>query len=247
MTDRNKYSDNERAALDAALLRLDLDCSNEIREKLLLHLDLVFQKNKELNLTRITDFNDAIIDHIEDSLSVYKELEEIKEPILDLGTGAGFPGIPLALCLKKNFCLLDSVKKKARAVKGFVDELGLNEFVQVFDVRSEEMASKRPASFFGVVMRAVSQTPVCEELGAPLLKQGGRLFLLKSNIDIAEEEAGIEASKILGLSLIDKREFNIGKDQKRRRCILIFEKVAEPEIKLPRRPGMAVKRPIVSF
>ena len=242
-----EIGEKERVALDAALSRLELNCSDEVKEKLLLHLALVFKKNQELNLTRIINFNDAIIDHIEDSLSIYPEIKNISGTILDLGTGAGFPGIPLALYSKKEFYLLDSVKKKARAVKDFVSQLGIENFVHVFDLRSEEMASKRSASFSGVVMRAVSQTPVCMELAAPLLEQLGRLILLKSDISDTEEQAGLEAAKILGLEPVHKHSLTIGDKEKRKRSIFVFKKVKEPEIKLPRRPGMAAKRPLVSF
>lgn len=238
-----KFGDRERAALDAALSRLGLELEEGKKEKLLLHLQFLFEENETTNLTRITGYEKAISLHVEDSLSVLPYIYGMEGSFLDIGTGGGFPGLPLAVTSGKEFTLLDSVKKKAAATRRIVKRLGMDGQVHVSDLRSEELAHERPESFDGVVMRAVSSLPVCEELATPLLKKGGKLFLLKSDISEEETEDGMEAAEILGLSLADKKTCYIG-DEKAKRLIFIFKKTGEARITLPRRPGMAVKRPL---
>ena len=238
-----KFRDRERAALDAALSRLGLELEDEKKEMLLLHLQFLFEENETINLTRITGYEKAISLHVEDSLSVFPYIYGVDGLFLDIGTGGGFPGLPLAVASGKEFTLLDSVKKKAAAIRRIVNRLGMDGQVHVSDVRSEELACEKRESFDGVVMRAVSSLPVCEELATPLLNKDGKLFLLKSDISEEETEDGMEAAEILGLSLVDKKTCLIG-EEKAKRLIFIFKKTGEAGITLPRRPGMAVKRPL---
>ncbi len=238
-----EFGDTERAALDAALSRLGVELEGEKKELLLLHLHYLFEENKTTNLTRITSYEKAIPLHVEDSLTVLSCLEGVDGPFLDIGTGGGFPGLPLAVASGKEFTLLDSVKKKAAATKKIVDRLGLSETVHVSDVRSEELAYELGEVFGGVVMRAVSSLPVCEELATPLLKRGGKLFALKSDISNEEIEDGMKAAELLGLSLVERKLCCVG-EEKAKRLIFIFEKTGEAFVKLPRRPGIAAKRPL---
>ncbi len=241
--DAIKFGDTQRAALDAALSRLGIEVEKEKKEILLLHLQFLFEENERVNLTRITTYEKAIPLHIEDSLSVLPYMKGVDGSFLDIGTGGGFPGLPLAVASGKEFTLLDSVKKKAAATKRIVDCLELGETVHVSDMRSEEFAREKKEMFGGVVMRAVSSLPVCEELATPLLRKEGKLFLLKSDISEEEKRDGVKAAEILGLSLTSVEECCVG-EEKAKRLIFIFEKVGEAGISLPRRPGMATKRPL---
>ena len=146
-----KHLNKERAALDAALLRLRIDANEEQKELLLKHLYLVIEKNKVINLTRITSAEEAIVLHIEDSLSIYKQFSQIEGEFIDIGTGAGYPGIPLAIISGKQGTLLDSVKKKANCVQEFVNILSLNRQLNVINLRSEELAAERKCSYSVVV------------------------------------------------------------------------------------------------
>lgn len=211
---------------------------------LLLHLKFLFEENGKVNLTRICTYEKAIPLHIEDSLSVLSEIGDVRGRLLDIGTGGGFPGLPLAVASGKEFTLLDSVRKKAAATKRIVGKLGLLENVHICDVRSEELALEAGGAFDAVVMRAVSGLAVCEELAAPLLEMGGKLLVMKSEIFDGEEEAGRKVADILRFSCLGKRERVIG-EEKARREIFVFRKEGEPDIKLPRRPGMAAKKPLV--
>jgi len=238
-----KQSDEKRAALDAALARLELDCSDEQKELLLRHLELLVKKNEVLNLTRITSFEEAVVLHIEDSLSLLGNFSHSYGDFCDIGTGGGFPGLPLGIVSGRPGVLLDSVKKKAHAVQEFIDQLGLSDQLEARGMRSEELCAERAESFDTVVARAVASLNVVEELASPLLRQNGRLIAMKGIESEEEEKTALKASESLGFELIEKRIFEIGNGTYSR-CVYVFEKSGQPTIKLPRRPGMATKRPL---
>lgn len=240
-----KQTDSKRAALDAALGRLDLEFDDQTKDKLLSYLDLVVEKNKVLNLTRITSFEDAVVLHLEDSLSILEDFRQTTGHYLDIGTGAGFPGIPLGITTDRKGVLLDSVKKKAAAVQEFIDVLGLSDRLKATGMRSEELAEQRRGGFGVVTARAVSSLPAVEELATPLLCKGGKLIAMRGidtddDIDIAKQ-----AAKLLGLTLVERREFAIGPNEEYTRSICVFEKTGKSTVKLPRHPGFASKKPLV--
>ena len=238
-----EHTKQERAAFDAALSRIPYTFTEYQKKLLLAHLDLVVEKNKVLNLTRVVDFEDAVVRHIEDSLSVLPEFTETSGTFLDIGTGGGFPGLPLAIATGREGVLMDSVKKKAAAVQDFIDELGLSQQLSTSGLRSEELAAKQPESFDVVTMRAVASLPVVLELAAPLLRFNGVLIAMKGSESVEDEKTAENASSKLGFELISSRYFKIGNNLYDR-SVYVYKKVAEPSIKLPRRPGMAAKRPI---
>lgn len=216
--------------------------SKDKQEKILEYLDLVIDKNKELNLTRIDTRDKGILLHVEDSLSCLPEFQEQNGLFLDIGTGGGFPGVPLAVASNRPGVLIDSVQKKAKAVRGLTNTLGLSNQIEVLGCRSEELARERPNAFETVIMRAVDAIPSALELAAPLVCDGGLVILMKAQ----EPQESIEASKAvairLGLEFMSQR--NIKLNDEFDRCILVYKKVSEPEIKLPRRNGMAHKKPL---
>lgn len=162
----------------------------------------------------------------------------------DIGTGGGFPGLPLGILSQRPGILLDSVKKKAAAVQSFIDRMELGN-LQAKGMRSEELALKEGASFETVVARAVSSLSVVEELATPLLSMGGQLIAMRGTESQEQIDAGMRAAEKLGLSLVSTREFSIGDEKSRyKRSIFVFEKTRESRVKVPRRPGMAVKHPL---
>lgn len=238
-----KHTSEERAAVDAALLRLKLDFNEDITDKLITNLKLVIEKNKVLNLTRIDSFEDAVVLHLEDSLSIYPEFMHSSGEFCDIGTGGGFPGLPLAIASGRKGILLDSVKKKALAVQEFVEELSLTGQVQALGMRSEELCAERFGEFDTVVARAVDKLSVVEEYASPLLASGGHLIAMRGTESLGDEKAAQIASEQLGLQMIEKRAFSLGPDEVAR-SVYVFEKNGSPSIKLPRRPGMAHKKPL---
>jgi 16S rRNA (guanine527-N7)-methyltransferase len=152
------------------------------------HLQLIAAANEYMNLTRITDAREAAIKHIWDSVAPW-ELFRGARRVLDAGTGAGFPGIPLALVLPEvRFTLVESVQKKARFVDGAVETLELPN-VNVLPERAEVVAlAQRPDV---ITARAMAPVSRLMELFGPVLKNGTRILLYKGpEVDAEIAEAG---------------------------------------------------------
>lgn len=224
--------------------RLGISISSEQQELLLMHLALVLEKNTQLNLTSIKGMQDGIILHIEDSLVAAIEMAQAPEgPFCDIGTGGGFPGIPLGIVSNRDGVLIDSVKKKAHAVQGFIEKLGLAEKLSAEGIRAEELAIAKGNHFSIVISRALSSLPAILELSAPLLKSGGHAIALKGKLTEEEYAYGKETAEIVGLRQVSDRTLTIGDGFATRR-VLAFEKIGEPQVKLPRKIGLAQKRPL---
>ena len=235
-------TNTERAALDAALLRQEIDIEDEVKDELLCYLHHVMEYNKILNLTRITNIEEAIVLHIEDSLAAYKALRDVQGSFIDIGTGGGFPGVPLALTLSRNAVLLDSVKKKADAVDKILHQMNKNSQIEVLGMRSEELAQIRGNSFDLAITRAVSSLSTVEEYCTPLVKMGGYIVSMRGKDNPNDIDAGMAAAEILGLELVDEKHFFLNDTYNR--VIYTFQRIKESSIKLPRRNGMAHKRPL---
>jgi 16S rRNA (guanine527-N7)-methyltransferase len=149
------------------------------------HLRLITAANQYMNLTRITDARDAAIKHVYDSIAPWKYFAN-SELVLDAGTGAGFPGIPLAIILPHvRFILSESVRKKAIFVESVIEQLKL-ENAQVAAQRAEEIALSQPA--MTITARAVAPIPRLIELFAKALDRGAHLLLYKGP-DVEKELA----------------------------------------------------------
>lgn len=215
---------------------------NDKREKILRYLDLVIDKNRSINLTRIDDRERGILLHIEDSLSCLDEFSAYDGPFIDIGTGGGFPGVPLAIASGRKGILLDSVKKKAAAVNELIHEIDFQNQIEAVGLRSEEYALAVGEAFETAVVRAVSTLPAILELAAPLLIQGGVVIALRGKeTNESIDNVNCIAHK-LGLQFQSSRSFLLDDTYERTMCV--YKKVDDPEIKLPRRNGMAQKRPL---
>lgn len=217
---------------------LDIDKQEKIRA----YLELVIEKNKELNLTRIDTKEKGMLLHIEDSLSCLEEFKRQEGEFLDIGTGGGFPGVPLAIATGRTGVLIDSVQKKARAVQEMIEKLELENQIQARGIRSEELALEKGEEFTTVVARAVSSLPAVMELATPLLVPGGELIALRGKKDEVDLEDINHIADKLGLKLISRRHIYINETYER--TIYVFKKVSQTSIKLPRRKGIAQKRPL---
>lgn len=209
---------------------------------MLCHLDLVLEKNKELNLTRITDPIDAVRLHDVDS-ALFSLYISPTENFIDIGTGAGFPGIPLAITTGAQGILLDSLHKRVVAVEGFVKKLGLDSQLEVVADRAESFAIERPKSANVVVARAVAQIGILLEYATPLLTDNGRVVISKGVPSEEELSLGDKVAEICGLQSVSRETYDLPEGAGQR-TILVYKKCAEPTMKLPRKPGMAIKRPL---
>ncbi|MEF2560845.1 MAG: RsmG family class I SAM-dependent methyltransferase [Eggerthellaceae bacterium] len=217
--------------------------SIEQRKLLDLHLSLVIEENKTTNLTRITDWESAQVLHVEDSLVGIPEINNAPEgPYLDMGTGAGYSGIPAAIMTGRETTLADSVGKKTKALDRIIEKLGLHSTASTFNGRLEELALQRPDYYSVITARALSNLSSLLELASPLLKKDGLLVCYKSVDAYTELEHVKDISEKLGMEFVLDRKAILS-DGETPRVIMVFKKVKEPEVKLPRRVGMAQKRP----
>lgn len=207
------------------------------------YMSSVLEVNKTLNLTRIEDSEEARLLHIEDSLSGLKELDNAPEGrYVDLGSGGGFPGVPLAIASGRETLLVDSVKKKMAAVQSIIDALGLSS-VSTYDGRIEDLSTQQREQFSAATARALAKLSVLMELASPLLKQGGVLICYKAQLSEEELDKALKLQSYLGMKLKSDREFLLSDNVTHRR-IIVFEKVKQPGLKLPRRIGLAQKKPL---
>lgn len=205
------------------------------------HLNLVLQANKYTNLTSITDEEKAKVHHIEDSLAALPELENINGEIVDMGSGGGFPGIPLSIALNKKFTLVETVGKKANCLETFISKLNICSKVSVSNCRLEEIADKRQNYYSAATARALSSLSSLMELASPLLKINGLLICYKGLNCKEELNNAVRVKDKLGYEFISNREYSLSDGNKHR--IITLQKVKEAEVKLPRKFGFAQKRP----
>ena len=153
---------------------------NSIIQKFQIYADFLISENKKYNLTSITEIKDVISKHFYDSISVLKFKKFNKEKIMDLGTGGGFPGIPLKiLCEDIDLYLCEPTKKKCLFLEKVITLLKLKK-VTILNKRAEELDKKYFNYFDFVVTRAVSQLNILLELSIPYLKIKGQLIAYKS-------------------------------------------------------------------
>lgn len=211
---------------------------NELMEK---HLQLVLEANKTTNITRISSWEEGVLLHIEDSLTALPEMNMAPEGnYVDLGSGAGYPGIPLAIETGRTTLLVDSVRKKTDLLDSFIEKLGLTN-VETYHGRIEDLGRERPYSFAVSTARALSQLSVLMELASPLLKKNGLLICYKAHLSDEELNHSFSLQKKTGMKFLSNREVELGEYERR---IVCFKKISEPEIKLPRKTGMAQKAPL---
>ena len=241
-------TDDNVDILNDYLVGYGIELSDEQLRMLLKHIDLVVDKNKVMNLTRITDPRDAIIRHIVDSLlllpSIREHVNVESARFVDIGTGAGFPGIPLAVTTGMTGTLIDSVGKKSTAVNEFIAELGLGERFEAQPVRAEDLARKNSEAYDLVVARAVAEIAVLVEYASPLLKKNGFMIISKANVIDDEVDLGTKTGEIVGLSLVSRETFELPDDSGHRE-ILTYQKTGKSKIKLPRKNGDAKHKPLV--
>lgn len=219
-------------------MNIDLDVTKILDE----YLRRVIDVNTTINLTRIDSFESGKLLHLEDSLAGLPELLSAPNgDVLDLGSGGGFPGVPLALVSGRHIDLLDSVSKKMIAIQGILDKLHIGN-VRTIAKRSEELALESPERYSVILARAVTSLSSLCELASPLLQKQGQLIAYKAKDYQSDLELVLPILDKLGMEYSSKRELILS-DNETHRCILVFTKISDPLVSLPRRPGIAQKRP----
>ena len=201
---------------------------------------LLIEQNRVMNLTTITEPHEFAIKHIIDSLSAWDEkIFHGVERIADIGTGAGFPAIPLKIfCPQIKFCLIDSLNKRVEFLKRVVAELELDG-VEIFHGRAEELAKQKVfrEQFDIVTSRAVARLNILAEYCLPFVKVGGKFIALKGKNFREELDEARAAIKILGGGEIIIREIKLPTLDDSRAVIYIDKKKSTPG-KYPRRESV---------
>ncbi len=226
------------------LQKLHVELSQEQTEQFLRYYELLTEKNKVMNLTAITEFDEVIEKHFLDSLAlnlVYDLKKEVS--ILDLGTGAGFPGIPLKIAFPKlKLVLADSLNKRIRFLDEVIEELKLKDITAVH-ARAEELGRNREyrESFDLCVSRAVANLSSLSEYCLPFVKPGGSFISYKSG-EVEQEAAGAKkAVAVLGGEIREIYKFEI--NEQKRSFVIIDKKKATPKA-YPRKAGTPTREPL---
>lgn len=224
---------------------MGVDLGREQALLLIRYLDLVYEKNRVLNLTSIPEGRDAVVLHLVDSLVPLVFMKDLdpRGQYLDIGCGAGFPGVPFGVATGLRGTLIDSVNKKILVVSDMVDNLGLTDQIRPKCARAEEYVKTVGACFDYVMMRAVAPLEVTLEYATPFLKDGGEFISYKSSTDDNEWAAANSIIDILGLELVSRETLSLP-DEYGLRTISVWKKKAEPKIQLPRKNGLARKKPL---
>lgn len=226
--------------------QLGITLSNEQVEAFTKYYQMLVEKNKVMNLTGITEWEEVVTKHFVDSVAIVKTMDMKKDyRILDLGTGAGFPGIPLKIAFPHlEIVLLDSLNKRITWLQEVIEELGLEKITAVHG-RAEDFAKDKGyrEKFDLVVSRAVANLASLSEYCVPYVKKGGYFISYKSG-NISEELITSEkAIKVLGGKLEHVEEFCLpGTDMSR--SFVKIKKTIETPKKYPRSAGKPTKEPI---
>ncbi|SDB52423.1 16S rRNA (guanine527-N7)-methyltransferase [Pseudobutyrivibrio sp. YE44] len=220
-----------------------------LNEKQIKQLDTFYEmlidKNKVMNLTAITEFDEVVVKHFVDSLSICTVLPESVQTVCDLGTGAGFPGIPMAIAYPDlQFTLIDSLNKRIKFLQDVVDAIGLTN-VTLIHSRAEEAGRNKlyREQFDLVVSRAVANIATLSEYCLPLVNIGGYFISFKSgDVDAEIVESG-SAVKKLGGSM-EKPVYFILPDTDISRSFLIINKEKNTPKAYPRKAGTPSKEPL---
>lgn len=211
------------------------------------YYELLYEWNKKINLTAITESKDVAIKHMVDSLSCFKaDLFKENISLIDVGTGAGFPGLPLKIFYPSlKLTLLDSLNKRVKFLQLVVDELGLKD-VEVIHARSEEAArnKKYREKFDLATARAVARLPIICEYCLPFVKDGGTFIALKGRQYEEEATQAQKAIKILGGEIADIMPVKLPEiDDKR--AVIYIKKIKSTPKTYPRKAGTPERNPIV--
>jgi 16S rRNA (guanine527-N7)-methyltransferase len=227
---------------------LGIDLSQRQKEQFEGYYRELIEWNRKINLTRITDYEEVQVKHFLDSLSIlpYLQKERDELSVIDIGTGAGLPGIPLKIARPGiKLTLLEATTKKARFLQYVIEKLGLRD-IETVTGRAEDIAHKKGyrEKYDLALSRAVAELPVSVELALPFCTKGG-MFIAQKKGDIEQEiRQAAKAIAEMGGKLHDIKPIEIDELKEGRKLVIIDKVELTPE-KYPRRAGIPAKRPII--
>ncbi len=235
----------QKELLRKILSENDITCSDEQLMMLIRFYEMLVEKNKVMNLTAITDFEEVAIKHFADSLTIGRAIKPESQKMIDVGTGAGFPGIPLKIVYPDiKLTLLDSLNKRLVFLNEVISELGLKD-IETVHARAEEAAVK-PAyreQYDIVVSRAVANLSTLVEYCLPFASVGGCFISYKGEKAAAELSEAGKAIKVLGGGNAVSVDFTlVGTDYSR--SLIRIDKISSTPKKYPRAGGKPSSSPI---
>lgn len=222
--------------------KIGIELNNQILKDLKAYYNILKEENTKYNLTRIISQEDVYLKHFYDSLTITKIVDINNQSICDLGSGAGFPGLVLAICFPNTkMTLIESNGKKCYFLNTVKEKLNLNN-VNIINTRVEEYARKNREIFDIVTARAVAPLKHLLEYGVPLVKIEGSFIAMKANIEGEIENIDNYYAK-LDIKEIKKMVFNLPKENSLR-TLLKYQKLKVTNQKYPRRYSDIIKKEI---
>ena len=226
--------------LSEGLPRLGLALPETVQQTLCAFGEGVVKQNEVMNLTAITDPEQVAKLHLLDSISLLT-LEDLKgKKLIDVGCGAGFPGVPVKIaCPEVNLTLLDSLGKRMTWLEGFLPQLGVE--AECVTARAEEAVVSRREQYDYATSRAVARLNILLELTAPYVKVGGKVLAMKGTAAMEELEEAKNAIRRLGLKLEKVAEFPVDGTA---HTVIVLKKVAPTPPQYPRRYAKIKQSPL---
>ena len=229
--------------MNQKLKELNININDKQNKQFYDYMNMLIEWNEKMNLTAITDPQEIIQKHFIDSLTIKKYINE-EDKVVDVGTGAGFPGIPLNIVDDKaKYILVDSLNKRINFLNEVIEELSL-ENIKAIHSRIEDFGKENKEQFNVATSRAVAPLNVLLEYLLPLVKEGGICICMKgANIEQELEESK-KCLEILGGKVEKIEQLELPQSDIKRN-IIIVRKVGKTPEKYPRKSGLASKEPII--
>jgi 16S rRNA (guanine527-N7)-methyltransferase len=223
--------------------KIGIDINSEKLHLLEKYYNMLFEKNKVMDLTNIIEKESVYLKHFYDSLTLFKmiNLNEVNN-LCDIGSGAGFPGLVIKIIFPNiKIVLIDSLEKRIKFLNEVIEELDLKN-IEAINIRAEDYARKNREVFDIVTSRAVAKLPILTELAIPMVKINGFFIAMKAN---AEEELEVISNnlKLLNSVLYDTKSFYLPFEESRRMLIRI-KKIEKTNLKYPRDFKEIKKKPL---